>query len=89
VTGKLLGASYIDEKFETKMLERLSGEEYLVRNGRTLKSIAQAKTTTFEHSQKRIIDVTQKNSRIFPVVVHDLREQRNKGFHDNYMEIDL
>lgn len=75
--GVLKGASFIDEKFQTKILQKLANEQYLVVNGKTLKSIAQAKTTEFEKYEKRIIDVTKKPLNPFTVDVEGLRESES------------
>jgi hypothetical protein len=85
--GKLCGASFINEKFEKKLLTKLGGETDLVRNGKTLKSIAQAKTTTFENSDKRTFDVTRNDSRLPVVYIDDLRPDSRKQFFQNNLEL--
>jgi hypothetical protein len=84
--GLLCGASFINEKFEAKLLKKLKDESYLITNGKTLKSIAQAKTTLFENYQKRIIDVTKNNVKI-PVYIDNLRENTRKQFYRNNLEL--
>ncbi|OAK96902.1 hypothetical protein IQ06DRAFT_351485 [Phaeosphaeriaceae sp. SRC1lsM3a] len=78
------GASFINEKFQAKILQKLANEQYLIGNGKTLKSIAQAKTTVFENYQKRIIDVTTKKpTKPVTVYIDNLRESKNKKLLTN------
>lgn len=82
--GALDGASFINEKFQAKILQKLANEQYLIGNGKTLKSIAQAKTTVFENYQKRIIDVTTKKpTKPVTVYIDNLRESKNKKLLTN------
>jgi hypothetical protein len=88
--GKLCGASYINERYEKKLLQKLAGETYLTENAhnpKTLKSIVQTRTTVFENYQKRIIDVTRQREETYRVLIDDLRENRRKGFFTNNMEL--
>jgi hypothetical protein len=79
------GASFINEKFEQKLLKKIAKEKYLERNWITLKSIAQSKTTAFENYQKRIIDTTRKDIKEYTVNIDDLRQSKKKGFFHNNM----
>ncbi|KAF2181387.1 Hsp70 family protein-like protein [Zopfia rhizophila CBS 207.26] len=85
--SKLCGASYINEKFENKLLQKLASEEYLVKNGKTLKSIVQAKTTVFENSMKRRIDTSDRKAPRVSVYIDDLRENPKKHFYQNRLEL--
>ncbi|KAF2124677.1 hypothetical protein P153DRAFT_325969 [Dothidotthia symphoricarpi CBS 119687] len=85
--SRLCGASYINERFEKKLLHKLASEVYLVKNGKTLKSIVQARTTIFENYQKRIIDITKREAPLAPIWIDDLRENRRKHFFQNVLEL--
>lgn len=85
-SGKLCGASYIDERFERKLLKKLASETYLVKKGKTLKSIAQSRTTVFERGAKRRVNTCDRNDRRVPVHVEDLEENENKNFRANRWE---
>lgn len=85
--SKLCGASYINEKFEKKLLQKLASEKYLVKNGKTLKSIVQAKTTVFENNQKRKIDTSDRKAPIVQIYIDDLRENQKKRFYQNLLEL--
>jgi hypothetical protein len=90
VKGRLCGASYINEKYEDKLLHKLANETYLtddVHNPKTLKSIVQTRTTIFENYQKRIIDTTKRKEETFRVPIDNLRENRRKGFFTNNLEL--
>ncbi|KAI1373890.1 hypothetical protein F4677DRAFT_461746 [Hypoxylon crocopeplum] len=64
--GALCGSSYLNEAFSRLLLEKLQGETYLTRDGKTLESIAEAATfNDFEYKHKRNFDIyeTARNSR--------------------------
>lgn len=84
--GKLCGASYINERFEQKLLQKLTNETYLVKNGKTLKSIAQAKTTQFENHDKRMANTSVRNDKKVVVYIDDLKENGKKNFKQNRWE---
>lgn len=85
--GKLCGASYINERFEKKLLRQLANEIYLVDRDKTLKSIVQASTTTFETYQKRIYDTSNSNEPL-PIHIPYLRANSKKNFINNYLKLD-
>ncbi|KAF1849715.1 uncharacterized protein K460DRAFT_360566 [Cucurbitaria berberidis CBS 394.84] len=81
--SKLCGASYINERLEQKLLQKLAKETYLVKNGKTLKSIVQAKTTAFEDCQKRTFDTNNRKGQLVSIYIDDLRENPHKDFYQN------
>ncbi|KAF3049353.1 hypothetical protein E8E11_004565 [Didymella keratinophila] len=87
----LLGASYINEEFEKKLLQKVASETYLWEDRiprKSLKSIVQALTNRFETYEKRFIDVMRPKKPIFRVKVEDLRENKyRKGFRCNLLEL--
>ncbi|KAF2707547.1 Hsp70 family protein-like protein [Pleomassaria siparia CBS 279.74] len=85
--SQLCGASFINEKFEKKLLQKLSSETYLVKNGKTLKTIVQAKTTVFENNQKRRVDTSNPRTQRVTIYIDDLRENSKKHFYQNLLEL--
>ncbi|KAF2624064.1 hypothetical protein BU25DRAFT_348820 [Macroventuria anomochaeta] len=88
--SKLCGASYINERYEKKLLQKLANETYLVNdpyNTKSLKSIVQVRTGIFENYQKRIIDTTKRKEETFRVRIENLRENRRKGFYSDNLEL--
>jgi hypothetical protein len=64
-------------------LERLQDETYLIKNGKTLKSIVEALSIVFENGEKRSIDTEDIYSELDPIWIDDLKENRQKGFQQN------
>lgn len=87
VLGQLCGASYINEKFEDMLIEKLKDEEYLVKNGKTIKSIAEALTISFENGEKRTLNTTKRHAVIEPLWIDDLRPTPGTGLHQNRLHI--
>jgi uncharacterized protein YkvS len=85
--GKLCGASYINERFEKLLLKRLKHEKYLVKNGKTIKSIAEGKVIEFENGEKRLIDTANENFETEPIYIDDLRANSAKRFSQNRLGI--
>ena len=83
----LCGASYINERFEKLLLEKLETETYLVKNGKTIKSIVEAKVIEFENGDKRLIDVKDKTWEMEPVIIDDLKPNSAMGLYLNRLEI--
>ncbi|KAH7067280.1 hypothetical protein BKA63DRAFT_521873 [Paraphoma chrysanthemicola] len=83
------GSSFINEKFEKKLEKVLREETYLFNNGRTLKSIVQSRTATFENKDKRRIDVSNRKTLPMAIRVDYLRENPNKGFYQNIVPFSL
>lgn len=69
------------------MVNSLATETYLIKNGKTLQSIAEAHTTVFENSMKRQIDVTGRDETSIQVRIDDLKPNQDKNFHRNRMDI--
>jgi len=67
-------------------MQKLANETYLIKNGKTLKSIVQAKTLVFENYQKRIYDINRQNSPLASIFIDDLKENRKKRFYENRLE---
>ncbi|KAH7083967.1 hypothetical protein FB567DRAFT_581428 [Paraphoma chrysanthemicola] len=87
--SKMRGSSFINQKFERKLEKILREESYLFNNGRTLKSIVQSRTATFENKDKRRIDITNRKTLPMAVRVDYLRENRSKGFYQNIVQFPL
>jgi hypothetical protein len=85
IVGQMCGASFINERYEKKLLKRLAREKYMETNGRTIKSIAQAQTSIFETYEKRIIDTTKKKDGASNIRILGLRENERKKFAPNLM----
>ncbi|KAJ4299563.1 hypothetical protein N0V90_004809 [Kalmusia sp. IMI 367209] len=81
--SELCGASYINQRFEKMLMERLRDETYLIKNGKTLKSIIEALSIIFENGEKRSIDTEDTYSELDPIYIDDLKEDRQKGLDQN------
>ncbi|CAI6338266.1 unnamed protein product [Periconia digitata] len=81
--GKLCGASFINERYEKRLMEKIRDETYLIKNGKTLKSIVKAESINFENGQKRLIDLDEIRSGPYVVYIDDLREDKTKGLKQN------
>lgn len=64
-------------------MERLRDETYLIKNGKTLKSIVEAQGIIFENGEKRSIDTEDIYSEMDPIYIDDLKENRQKGLEQN------
>jgi hypothetical protein len=64
-------------------MERLRDEIYLIKNGKTLKSIVEALSIIFENGEKRSIDTEDIYSELDPIYIDDLKENRQKGLEQN------
>ncbi|KAF1949105.1 hypothetical protein CC80DRAFT_497783 [Byssothecium circinans] len=85
--SKLCGASYINERFESLLVKKLREETYLVKNGKTIRSIAEAKTAEFENSQKRKIDTTRRGTTLAPIYIDDLQADPSRNFYQNRLTL--
>ncbi|KAL1794641.1 hypothetical protein ACET3X_006457 [Alternaria dauci] len=88
--NRLCGASFINERYAEKLLQKLANETYLIddpHNPRSLESIVQIRTTIFENYQKRIIDTTKRREETYRVHIENLRENQKKGFYPNNLEL--
>lgn len=82
--GALCGASFINERLEKKLLQKLASEKKdLVRNGKTLESIVQARITFFENNQKRRIDTSDRKAPPVEIEIDNLRKNEKKRFYEN------
>jgi hypothetical protein len=86
-SGKLCGASYINERFEKLLLKRLKHEKYLVKNGKTIKSIVEGKVIEFENGEKRLIDTASEVFEAQTVWIDDLKASPSKRFIQNRLWI--
>jgi hypothetical protein len=84
----LCGASFINQRFEEHLLEKLASETYLVANGITLESIAQEKTLEFENGAKRDIDTTKPGDEHIQFKIPNLRKNTKKKFFPNNLFLD-
>jgi hypothetical protein len=87
IVGQMCGASFINEKYEKKLLKKLARETYLETNGRTIKSIVQAQTSIFENYEKRRIDTTKRQTGSSNVRIVGLRANDQRKFASNTMKM--
>ncbi|KAF2734482.1 hypothetical protein EJ04DRAFT_602989 [Polyplosphaeria fusca] len=80
----LCGASYINERFRDLLQEKLGSELYLEKNGKTIKSIVDAATISFENNEKRLIDLSED---LLVIKIDDLKEDLAKNFRQNRLEL--
>ncbi|KAL2068408.1 hypothetical protein VTL71DRAFT_16506 [Oculimacula yallundae] len=59
-SGDNCGASYLNDAFEERLLERLEDEHYLDYNGETREDIVRLAVPEFENRQKRKIDISKR-----------------------------
>ncbi|ORY16547.1 Hsp70 family protein-like protein [Clohesyomyces aquaticus] len=86
--SQLCGASYINEKFERLLMQKLKDERYLETNGKTIKSIVEAQIINFENGEKRTFNATVSSSYMPYLFIDNLREDPNKkGQYQNRLEI--
>ncbi|PVI00853.1 hypothetical protein DM02DRAFT_671732 [Periconia macrospinosa] len=85
--SKTCGASFINERFEEKLTDKLRSEKYLVCNGKTLKSIVQGRTALFENGQKRTFDTNNSRIPLNPIYIDNLRQNEAKHFRPNFLEL--
>lgn len=69
------------------MLKRLKHEKYLIKNGKTIKSIVEGKVIEFENGEKRLIDTANENFETEPIYIDDLRANSAKRFYQNRLGI--
>jgi len=69
------------------LLKRLKHEKYLVKNGKTIKSIVEGKAIDFENGEKRLIDTANENFETAPIWIDDLRANSAKRFSQNRIAI--
>ncbi|KAI9056206.1 hypothetical protein LZ554_001134 [Drepanopeziza brunnea f. sp. 'monogermtubi'] len=90
-TGDNCGASYLNDAFEARLLERLEDEDYLDCNGETREDIVRLAVPEFEDRQKRKIDISKRpvgEVRIPGLKGDDVRRTRGlapKNFRRNYL----
>lgn len=85
--GRLCGASYINERLEKHLRDRLKRAKYLEKNGKTINSIVEAKVMDFENVEKRMIDLTNKDYQLETIYIDDLQPDAKKGFDQNRLKI--
>jgi hypothetical protein len=85
--AKLCGASYINERYQKLLLDRLKDETYLEKNGKTIKSIVEAKVIEFENGEKRRINTAKERFGVESVYIDDLRKDESKRFRGNKLSI--
>ncbi|KAE9377463.1 hypothetical protein N431DRAFT_329570 [Stipitochalara longipes BDJ] len=83
----LCGASYINERLEKLLLKRLKHEKYLVKNGKTIKSIVEGKVIDFENGEKRLIDTANEHYEPDSIWIDDLKANSAKRFSQNRLII--
>ena len=85
LAARLCGASYINERYEKLLLDRLKDEGYLAVNGKTIQSIVEAKVVEFEIGVKRQMDTEKEKFGAGSVKIDNLREDGDKRFKQNKM----
>jgi hypothetical protein len=73
VSAKLCGASYINERFTSFLMNKLNNESYLEKNGKTIRSIVDRKVIEFENTTKRIWDLNNPHCVVAPIWIDDLQ----------------
>ena len=68
-------------------MKRLKHEKYLVKNGKTIKSIVEGKVIEFENGEKRLIDTADEYFETEPIYIDDLRANSKKHFSQNRLGI--
>ena len=79
----MCGSSYLNERFEKLLNEKLEGEDYLETNNMTIKGIIDMKAVEFENKIKRSIDVTSRNREAVRIFIPGLLPNQNKRFTSN------
>jgi hypothetical protein len=85
--GDLCGGSFVNQRFERRLMEKLKHEKYLEKNGKTIRSIVEAQSIVFENRDKRTIDVVDKHAVLEPIYIDDLKENRQKGLYQNRLQL--
>ncbi|KAF2175978.1 hypothetical protein K469DRAFT_608704 [Zopfia rhizophila CBS 207.26] len=85
--SELQGGSYINQRFAMLLTEKLGDEQYLVKNGKTIKSIVEAQTMVFENGEKRTIDTVDKHASLEPIYIDDVKENSQKGLYTNRVAV--
>jgi hypothetical protein len=84
----LFSASYINERFEKMLIEKLHSEDCLEKNGKIINSIAEALTIAFENGERRTVNVTKrKHAVIEPLRVDNLRPTPGSGLSAHWLHI--
>jgi hypothetical protein len=65
----------------------LKHETYLVKNGKTIKSIVEGKSVEFENGEKRILDTCSEHFEIEPIYIDDLRHNPTRKLKQNRIEM--
>ncbi|PVH73664.1 hypothetical protein DL98DRAFT_430923 [Cadophora sp. DSE1049] len=92
-TGDNCGASYLNDNFEKRLLERLADERYLDRKGETRKSIVRHLVPNFEDFDKRTKDIAKmprNRIHISGLVGDEDRVESSGGpkrFNNNYLNM--
>ena len=86
--GELCGSSYINERFELLLIERLKHERYLEKYGDTLRKIIDGLVVEFERRDKKKFDTMFPNSFTkCTVKIPGLIENRKRRFMNGRMEL--
>jgi hypothetical protein len=85
--ASLCGSSYINEAFGERLHRRLKRETYLVKNGKTIKSIIEGKVIEFENGEKRILDTCSDHFEVEPIYIDDLRPNAKRKLSQNRFEM--
>lgn len=83
----MCGASYINKRYEKLLLDRLRDETYLEKNGKTIRSIVEAKVIEFENGEKRRINTVKERFGLERVYIDDLEGDKAKRFTPNRLSI--
>ncbi|RHZ51804.1 Hsp70 family protein [Aspergillus thermomutatus] len=92
--GALCGSSYLNERFEEILRDRLRDETYLASptagTGKkiTIEGIIASKVCEFETRVKRNCDIMDRNFTGHPFFIQGLKENQAKKFTDNRMRLD-
>ncbi|KAF4216265.1 hypothetical protein CNMCM8980_005267 [Aspergillus fumigatiaffinis] len=92
--GALCGSSYLNERFEEILQDRLKDETYLApstpgaRKTITIEGIIASQVWEFETRIKRNCDIMDSNFTGYPFYIQGLRENHEKNFTDNRLRLD-
>ncbi|CAG8983994.1 hypothetical protein HYALB_00009003 [Hymenoscyphus albidus] len=85
--GALCGSSYLNKAFQEHLSARLKDEDYLERNGISIRSIVDTEVVKFENNIKRKIDIIRPTSVFEFVEIQDLRADPRKNFGRNRLRL--
>ncbi|EXJ77707.1 hypothetical protein A1O3_09936 [Capronia epimyces CBS 606.96] len=86
--GGLYGSSFVNERFEKLLRERLNSESYLEQNGETLQNIIDRLVVDFERREKKKLDAMFPNKIVdCTIKVPGLRESRERRFLNGRMTL--